>query len=260
MLHMLENTRKKPISSHENEFQSALSAHKEQVFNLIPQNVNEALKSNEAFAQFDHPYLTQSQLWQGEKDKGKMPHIYTNPIVVSAVVESTLEKTSYGERYDRISIQPSWITGNLVIVREETHANDLTQRMTFLGRPVDLKQAKNLLLPRIIDEIYRQNSEKAKRLLPFEMDQASAVEYLNQHFEEMFSIESPALFHVQHGVAGDEENPQELWTLVRLAPAPDEKEKAIVDKLREKIENSPSIKLYLETLKALEKPSNKLKN
>lgn len=241
-------------------FAQALQAHPDQVFSKNATNVNNALKTHKLLEHVKDKHLTMSQLWQGEKWKGERPQDYTHAIVAAAVIPGTFRKTAYGEVYDRVSIQPSWLTGQLVVVKEETHADDLQKKMVFLGRKVaDMLEAKNLLINALLEEHFSNHSSKTQQIFG-NMTQEQAVEFLNKDFEKMFLSEQPALFHVEHGLQGTEEEPFETWNLVRLAASPkSEAEIKEVGSLKEMIANSISTKLYTQTIAMHEKKQYGLK-
>lgn len=235
-------------------FAAALQAHPQQVFSKMPTDVNKALQTHNALVDYKDKRLTSSQLWQGEKWKGERPQDYTHAIVAAAVIPGSYRKTAYGETYDRLSIQPSWLSGQLVIVKEETHADDIQKKMVFLGKEiVDLPEAKHLLINALLEEHFNQHSAKTERILG-NRNNEQARKFLNEHFEKLFLNEQPSLFHVEHGIQGAEDAPIETWKLVRLAPPPKTlaEIKAVAD-LQEMIANSISSKLYMQTLTMLEK-------
>lgn len=238
-------------------FATALKEHPEQVFSKRPINVNQAMQTHPSLESVRNKHLTVSQLWQGEKSKGMRPQDYTNTIVASAVLPGSYRKTPYGETYDRVSIQPSWLSGQLVIVKEETHADDIQHKMVFLGRAVDISQARSLLIAALLDEHFVQRSSKTQNILG-NMTLEQATVYLNNEFENLFLREQPPLFHVEHGVQGEENEPIETWNLVRLAPMPQTQLeiKAVAD-LKEMIANSISSRLYIQTIAMLEKVQSK---
>lgn len=226
-------------------FAQALQAYPDQVFTKKPTNVNKVLKTQ---------HLTMSQLWQGEKWKGERPQDYTHTIVAAAVIPGSYRKTAYGETYERISIQPSWLSGQLVVVKEETHADDLQKKMVFLGREaIDVLEAKRLLIAALLEEHFSHHSPKTQKILG-SMTKEQAAEFLNKDFEKLFLSEQPPLFHVEHGLQGTEDEPFETWKLVRLAPIPKtEADIKAVGDLREMIANSISSKLYAQTIVMHEK-------
>ncbi len=233
---------------------TALQAYAEQVFTKIPTDVNKALQTHSALVDYKDKQLTISQLWQGEKWKGERPQDYTHAIVAAAVIPGSYRKTAYGETYDRLSIQPSWLSGQLVIVKEETHADDVQKKMIFLGKEItDLPQAKQLLINALLEEHFTQHSAKTEKILG-SMQKAQAQGFLNDHFEKLFLNEQPPLFHVEHGIQGEEDTPIETWKLVRLAPPAKTIAdiKAVAD-LKERIANAISSKLYMQTLHMLDK-------
>lgn len=236
------------------EFSSATLSYADQVYSKNPTDVNAAIQTHPELQKWNDRSLTVSQQWEGEKLKGKAPQVFTNPIVVAAVIEDSIRQTAYGEVYNRLSIQPSWVTGNLVVVKEETHADDLEQKMIFLGREFDVIEAKLHLIPAILKDI-ALGSEKAKKLVPEALSEDEARHYLESNFESLFCSERPALFHVRHGVVERDDKPFETWDLVRLIPS-DPAQAEIYRQLRENIASSISVKLYDETLKHFEnKPS-----
>ncbi|MBN9287545.1 MAG: hypothetical protein BGO43_04360 [Gammaproteobacteria bacterium 39-13] len=246
------------IHSAEFEFQVAIEKHPEQVFAKRTTDVNAVLQTHDAFKDFKDPKFDAQEVWQGLKFKAEQPHIYTIPIVAAAVIESSRRKTSYGEVFDRVSLQPSWTTNALVLVKEETHIDEKQKKVTFLGRPLDIEEAKQLLIPELISEMFDKKSEKALKILPHSMNETEALDYLSKHFEALFTKERPASFHVQHGITGYEDKPQETWVLVRLTEAPITFEEQQANlQLKEKIASSISWKLYLETLNTFERASSK---
>lgn len=231
-------------------FEQAKLGNSTQIYSKNPTNVNAAIQTHQALTPYSDKTLTASQIWEGLKLKGKSPQIFTYPIVVAAVIEGSRQQTNYGEKYDRVSLQPSWVTGNIVVVKEETYADDNERKMVFLGRDVDIVEAKAHLIPAILEDI-NSGSEKAINLIPQDIPKEQIGSYLNDNFENLFCQERPALFHVQHGIIGEEDMPFETWDLVRLAQNnPDQVE--IYEELRKMIGSSISVKLYAETINHLE--------
>lgn len=250
------------ILTPQKEFETALENHPTQVFAKKTGLISLVLQTHEAFQGIKEAHLNADEAWQGLKLKAEFPHIFTNSIVAAAVIEGSRRQTPYGEVFNRVSVQPDWLTDNLVLVKEETHIDNEKKQITFLGRPLDIEEAKQLLVPQLLDEMFDKKSEKALKVLSKEMSQSEALDYFTSHFETHFAKENPPLFHVQQGIIGEMGNPQETWVLVRLDNAPKtlEEQKANLQ-LKEQIASFISWKLYLETLKALGKdtPKNKLK-
>lgn len=232
-----------------NEFALAVEKYADQFYGMTQlADVNSVIQNHEAFTEMRDRRMTASLLWEGEKSKGKLPHIYTNPIVTCAVIEETIQSTTYGATFNRLSIQPSWITGKLVIVKEETHQDNQERKMVFLGRTVDINEAKRHLIPALLKDI-ALGATKVLALFPESVlaDKTNLASYIDDNFESLFYQEKPALFHVEHSVVGEEDKPFENWKLVRLATS-NASEQMAYDELRIKVD-SPSIRLYMETLK-----------
>lgn len=228
--------------------QTAMFEYADQVYSKKPTDVNHTIQTHPDLIKWKNKHLSGSQIWEGEKLKGKAPQIFTYPIVACAVVGDSIRKTAYGEMFSRVSIQPSWTTGNLVIVKEETHVDEHERKVIFLGRPVDIAEAKAHLIPAILNDI-AAGSEKAKKLIP-ESHLQEAKLYLESHFESLFCKEQPSLFHVQHGIIGTEDKPFETWDLVRLTQS-NPSEAKVYEQLRDKINTFISTKLYNETFNHL---------
>jgi hypothetical protein len=238
-------------------FELALKNHPDQIYSKKAIDVNHAIQTHPLLKDVKDKHLSVAQLWEGEKNKGKRPQDYTDVIVAAAIVPGSYQKTPYGERYDRVSIQPSWLTKKLVIVKEETHADELQKKMIFLGKEVDIKQYKDFLIFDLLEEHFTHHSPKTKDILG-SMNKEEASRYLQEQFENLFATEKPPLFHVIHGVKGEEDVPYETWDLVRLAPMPQTSEELNeVNILKEKISNSVSTRLYIQTLFSLEKKAHK---
>jgi hypothetical protein len=233
-------------------FNKALDTHSDQVFMLTPTNVNQIIQTHDAFQDKRDQHLTVSQIWQGEKWKAERPQMFTTAIVAAAMIPQTRQTTAYGEVYDRVSIQPSWLTGDLIIVKEETHIDNLQNKVLFLGKPVDVAEAKEYLVEALLDEHFVFHSDKTVDLFK-DMERETATQFLNRDFENMFADEQVPLFHVEHGVTGDEYDPIETWKLVRIAPTPQsEAEQVAVMSLREKIGSSANVRMYAQTMNELE--------
>lgn len=239
-------------------FAQALKEHPEQVFVKTPTNVNHAIQTQNVFESIRDQHMTLSKLWQGEKSKGERPQDYTNTIVAAAVIPGTHRETTYGQTYDRVSIQPSWLGKHLVVVKEEVHVDDCQKKMVFLGKTVDIAIAKKLLIDALLNEHFAHHSSKTQQIFK-NLTIEQATEYLNKEFENHFCRELQPLFHVEHGILGTEDEPFETWKLVRLAPAPLTTAEVIAtQELREFIAKSISTKLYTQTLTMHEKNSNKI--
>ncbi len=231
------------------ELEKALALYPEQVFLKPIANVNAVIQTHASFQGKRDKHLSASDIWQGEKSKAERPSSFTQSIVAASIVPGTRKQTPYGETFDRVSIQPSWMTGKLVIVKEETHVDNLQRKVVFLGRAVEVTQAKKYLIDALLEEHFVHHSNKTIDLFK-QMNKSEASTFLVDNFESLFASEKPALFHVEHGIIGEEHEPHETWRLVRLAPCPkDSAERAVVDAIREKIASFISVALYSQTIK-----------
>lgn len=138
-----------------------------------------------------------------------------------------------------------------MIVKEQVHRIDAEHKMIFFGIERDIQEAKKYLIEALLKEHFEDHSPKTKHLLEDFPDKFTAKAYLIDHFEDLFTHYHPPLFHVAHGVEGNENHPIETWTLVRIAPSPQNAlEAQKLSELREKIENGSNIPLYLRSLEA----------
>lgn len=232
-------------------FKEALANNIQQTYMLNPTKVNQIIQTHVAFLDARDQHLTVSQTWQGLQWKANRPHLFTSAIVAAVVIPESRQKTAYGETFDRVSIQPSWLTGNLIIVKEETHIDKIQNKVVFLGKPIDVAEAKEYLINALLDEHFIHHSPKTVCLFN-EMDLQNATHFLNIQFENLFTNEQAPLFHVEHGVIGEENDPIETWKLVRLTGAPEsELEQSAVENLRTMIANSPNVRMYQQTIKEM---------
>lgn len=116
-----------------------------------------------------------------EINKAKRVHEYLDAIPFSMIIPKTEQKTSYGQTFNRLSIQPAWLDGQLTIVKEEVHILENEHRIIFYGREVIKKEAQR---------------------------------HMGTHFDRQLISAHAPLFHVEHGLQGTTENPLNTWKMV----------------------------------------------
>ncbi|MBS0286348.1 MAG: hypothetical protein JSR17_03580 [Proteobacteria bacterium] len=231
--------------AHQAEYERALAEFADQIYSKAATNVNAAFKTHPELKDVKDRTLTGKMLLEGERLKGHLPQHFTKTIIASVDTEPT-KLTAYGEAYSRYCIQPNWVTGNLVVVKEEIHFDAIQQRVFFFGRPVDKDIARQVLIPALIDELSQgtPNATKAFAHLP---KGENLKQYLENNFDALFLSETPPLFHVTHGISGEEDSPFETWELVRLERSQPQLKEAY-QALRERIASSVSTRLYEQTI------------
>ncbi len=200
------------------EFESKRLKYPSQVFAKKEENINSLLKDNEEAISLEKISLTKEEAWQGLKWKAETPEKYI-PVKESIIVPDSRKLTEYGESFIRLSIQPSFATGNLVVVKEDIHIDENEKRIYFLGREVDVEQAKKYL----------------------------------QQIDDSMLLEKPALFHVEHAVKGSDDTPIATWKMVRLSDidSQDEEEAQRILGIKNLVASFTGTKIYLQTIRQM---------
>ncbi len=127
--------------------------------------------------------LTRAMIWDMETKKAWDPLSYI-PYVVSQARSWGRKSLHDGStRFSRSSLQRGWITSEEGRVLEDVFVSDAKQTIYFLGRPRMVEENGNTLVAS-----------------PFQ-----------------------PLFHVCHAVGGSEQMPLNLWSIVLLTNAPDQR-------------------------------------
>ncbi|MFD1541378.1 hypothetical protein [Nonomuraea guangzhouensis] len=126
--------------------------------------------------------FTRAMLWDLEVRKAWHPDIYI-PYVVREGSAATWNATDDPTTFDRSSEQRRWMEqDDFGLVLERVHLNPAEQRVTFIGAAE---------LPGPTGATLRAGTKQP-------------------------------LFHIEHAVAGDENEPLNLWRIVHLTQEPDE--------------------------------------
>ena len=127
--------------------------------------------------------LTRAMIWDMETKKAWDPRTYIPYVVSQARSWGRTTLPDGSTRFCRSSLQRGWITPEQGLVLEDVFVSDATQTIYFLGRPRMIEESGNTLVAS-----------------PFQ-----------------------PLFHVRHGAGGAERAPLNLWSIVLLTEAPDER-------------------------------------
>jgi hypothetical protein len=127
--------------------------------------------------------LTRAMIWDMETKKAWDPLTYIPYVVSQARSWGRTSLSDGSTRFFRSSLQRGWITSDEGRVLENVFVSDAKQTIYFLGRQ------------RMVDE--NGNTLEASPFQP--------------------------LFHVQHAVGGSEQTPLNLWSIVFLTKAPDQR-------------------------------------
>ncbi|MBA2654055.1 MAG: DUF1857 family protein [Gammaproteobacteria bacterium] len=209
----------KPENNQANsDYENAEAKYLAQIFRRV-EDINFVLQKNADANPFDKSSLTKNEAWRGFKWKAETPHKYI-PVTETAIIPDSQKLTSYGESFTRLTIQPSFVTGKYVVVKEDIHIFEKANRILFLGVEVDPLEAEQYLLG----------------------------------FKPELLTEKPALFHVEHAITGTEEQPIATWQMIRLCDRPltDPDEAETVKKIRDLISGNTGIRIYMQTIKQLE--------
>lgn len=158
------------------EFEAAMKNFAEQSIITCPYTINPIKNSEQVIGD-----ISFEEAWALEINKAKHVHEYLDSITFSMIIPGTERKTSYGQAFNRISIQPAWLDGRLAIVKEEVHIFENEHRIVFYGRPVNLEEAKK---------------------------------HMGRYFDNQLIRANIPLFHVEHGLQGTAENPINTWRMV----------------------------------------------
>ena len=127
--------------------------------------------------------LTRAMIWDMETRKAWDPRTYIPYVVSQARSWGRTTLLDGSSRFCRSSLQRGWITPEEGLVLEDVFVSDTKQTIYFLGRPRMIEESGNTLVAS-----------------PFQ-----------------------PLFHVRHGAGGAERAPLNLWSIVLLTEAPDER-------------------------------------
>jgi hypothetical protein len=127
--------------------------------------------------------LTRAMIWDMETRKAWDPRTYIPYVVSQARSWGRTTLLDGSSRFCRSSLQRGWITPEEGLVLEDVFVSDTKQTIYFLGRPRMIEEGGNALVAS-----------------PFQ-----------------------PLFHVRHGAGGAERAPLNLWSIVLLTEAPDER-------------------------------------
>lgn len=211
--YQLKNSASTKSESFIDEFDEAYKDYAKQAFSAPELAINPLFNIKE-FELYGFKGLSQSQAWEGEKLKAHRPQLFVPVIQAAGLIPNTYRKTEYGETFDRVSIQPNWQTGKLSIVKEEVHVIEAQRRILFLGRPVNRSEAKQVL----------------------------------GDFDDAYFENQGSLFHVEHGLAGEEDRPINTWRLVILDRAVSSQ---AIDKINQTVQNADFKYMYSKVMEAL---------
>jgi hypothetical protein len=127
--------------------------------------------------------LTRAMIWDMETRKAWDPRTYIPYVVSQARSWGRTTLPDGSSRFCRSSLQRGWITPEEGRVLEDVFVSDAKQTIYFLGRQRMIEESGNALVAS-----------------PFQ-----------------------PLFHVRHGAGGSERAPLNLWSIVLLTDAPDER-------------------------------------
>jgi hypothetical protein len=127
-------------------------------------------------------HFTRTMLWDLERKKAWNPMTYIAHVVRDGKSWGRTELAGGNEHFTRYTQQRQWLSGEHALVIEDVNLFNKEQRVVFLGLPETKDQDGTVLRT--------QNSQP--------------------------------LFHVEHGVAGTEDEPLNTWRIVHLTPEKDD--------------------------------------
>ncbi|SDX40498.1 hypothetical protein [Lysobacter enzymogenes] len=171
-----------PNIEHEPLFEQAWNDPAHTRFEIPPLDVNRILAER---YELERPLqLTRAQLWDMEARKARRPDLFI-PYVVepgSAAVWDDRGENAGVERFVRKSRQRLWLQPERhELILEQTRVDHIQQKVTFIG----------------------------------------AAEYPGADGATLQAGEGQPIFHVIHGVSGEETRPLNLWSVVFLTPQQD---------------------------------------
>lgn len=212
------------------EFEQSVRQYAQQVYPMKPHYINEDLENNEEAKKLGKTSLTKDEAFQGLKWKAEAPLKYI-PAIESALVDGSRRPTAYGETFTRLTIQPDFVTGKQIFVKENIHIYEMEKKIIFLGCEVNIEEAKH----------YLKKSEE-------------------NHVEENMKSHKPTLFNVEHAITGTDKAPIATWKMIRINDAnflePAEAER--IEKLRAFIQSIPGTHISLQTIRQSIESSNTL--
>jgi len=162
--------------NHLSEFKSCCQNDNFISIELEPINVNKVLREH-----YTCPFpftMTKSQLWDMEIKKAARPDLFI-PSVIKNGSAVSWGKVAVNDidTFIRVSEQRLWLDAEQYgTIIENVHVNHLAQVVTFIGES-------------------KTNSNE---------------------YGEFVTSNNQAIFHVQHGVIGEEDNPLNTWKIVHL--------------------------------------------
>ncbi len=183
-------------------FKSAWESDQFIQIELEPVNINEVLAARYDCSPQSH--MTKSQLWDMEVRKANRPDLYIPSVIKSGSAKAWGKTTNeHVDTFIRVSEQKLWLDENeYTTVIENVHVDHKNQMVTFIG--------------------------EAQATSEFD------GEYTSQGKQP--------IFHVQHGVVGEESLPKNTWRIVHLS---NDKEAEVNQRFREK-NNNPWLPEYIE--------------
>jgi len=164
------------MMNHLSEFKSSCQSHNFISIELEPIDVNKVLREHYTCA--SSLTMTKSQLWDMEIQKAARPDLFI-PSVIKSGSAVSWGKVSVNniDTFIRVSEQRLWLDAEQYgTIIENVHVDHIAQVVTFIGE-----------------------------------SKASSNEY-----GEFITSNEQAIFHVQHGVIGEEDNPLNTWKIVHL--------------------------------------------
>lgn len=188
--------------NHLDKFQEAWGNPNFTKIELDPVDVNRTLR--EHYTCKPKFNMTMSQLWDMEINKAARPDLYIPSVIKQGSVAAWGRKTVEGiDTFIRVSEQRLWLDAKRYgTVIENVHVDHKAQMVTFIGE-------------------YKASS---KELGNFSANDGQAI------------------FHVQHGVIGDEDNPLNTWKIVHLTSDFEQK----IEKRFQKMNHNKWLPEYIE--------------
>ena len=162
--------------NHIETFKSAWKNPQFTMIELAPVDVNRILRQH--YRCTPELQMTKSQIWDMEIKKASRPDLFIPSVIRSnsAVSCGNMEKGNI-ETFIRVSEQRLWLDASQYgTVIEDVHIDHNTKTVTFIGEP-------------------KINSKE---------------------HGDFVTTEEQSLFHVQHGVVGEEDQPLNTWKIVHL--------------------------------------------
>ncbi|WP_417657181.1 hypothetical protein [Pseudidiomarina aestuarii] len=188
--------------NHLDEFQNAWDNPEFVKIELAPLDVNQVLARS--YRSTPSLSMTKTQLWDMETHKASRPDLFIPSVIKAGSAASWgYSRNGKADLFTRVSKQRLWLDDSFYgTVIESVRVDHTAKVVTFIG------------------EAHANSPEHG----------------------EFNATDKQPLFHVQHGVIGDEHNPQNTWKIVHLTS----KNRSALERLFEKMNHAQLLPEYIE--------------